>query len=635
MENYSLESEHGYMIDRQGGVHYIDGMLTENLILYSLTREYPFYSTITIESGTQYDDVLSTMSVYGVFLDNAAIARDFNFESRIVIVPFDAINIEDVASSLSKYLIEFYSRLCNDSIDIQELSTKRPKYIYFDGLTDYLVYRKIQSELLSQPMEKRWNQCILMFVDKVAYQKNVELIHSEQLLQSSKFFLKTVNQEDIYYFRRDDPLISPWCQTRDIEPLVKFNRLINTYKELIQKKETYFVFTFAEGLDNTLMAAFAAAFITHGKKSIMHVYAQDHAYEEYIFQFSTFDFGSIEQRISRLRSIGVENAIRVGMSKSKIPEMCVIRDIDYEFTYKVVELPKLLSLLKDTSRGYIYCTDADDFDSCGKVYQDCFDLYATDEDGEPLYSLQPVLETLGIPYVGYTQSPDYAKYTEFLYRVLRLVDQFVTDYNHFTTLRDLIVIQGPETSYIGVGKLNYQFRGDILSLGKTSQHILKNVPLPTELYDHRVMYDFGPDQIRALSQAYLRNFKPEELQGFTPMMLEVEPLDEDEVIMALYWACNDELAKLNRDYGISLFELLLANTFNYRVHKYLYPKMFTKGFKPFGFREFESNKSPLNIFGGFQYQISAQHSAYVRVYQEAFRTFPGRVRRVKDNGVQN
>lgn len=103
--------------------------------------------------------------------------------------------------------------------------------------------------------------------------------------------------------------------------------------------------------------------------------------------------------------------------------------------------------------------------------------------------------------------------------------------------------------------------------------------------------------------------------------------------MCLYWSCNDEQGSLKVDVGVNWCEMMLANAFNYRVSKYLYPKMFNdlKVFKPFGFRDFAASDSPLNIFGGFNYQYNSSRQSYeVKVFQEAFKTFPGAVRRIED-----
>lgn len=648
LDNYSLNEEHAYAIDAQGAIHFVDARNTEQLILYALTLRYPGFFTIVIDSGTMCDDVLAGMQVFGVFLDSAHITRENNYDSRLVIVPYAVFGPPPFNSAsferLQIYLLAYYHEMRRGLTmpSDEELCNNRPLYLYFDGLTDYLEYRQISQAFGKQHISTKWNQSAVVFIDTASYEANRAQIMRESLFRSIDFFLKDVPEDNVYHVESGDPILKHWTSSKREVPTTRFAHALETYRQICAIEEEYIVFTNMEILDNLIFASFAAAFITHGKKMIAHLPSQNATYEKYIFRFNEFEFGSLEQRISRLHQIGVENSVRVSMSSSDIQQLSVLRSVDYQFTYKVVELSKLLSLIDTSSGEPTYKTDADDFDSCGPIYSDCFDMGAVDNEGYALYSLVPILEALDIPFIQHIKAPTPGEPTpehyttlEYLNRVLRLVDQYVCNYSQYTTFRNLIIIQGPETSYIGVGNLEYLYRGDTMSLGSTDQYILQNVALPTQMYDHRIIFDFDEVGFKRILNAYNKHYYGNLPEGFAIQLAEVDPLTEQEIMMCLYWACDDEqcTVKFSADVGTHWCDMMLANSLNYRVYKYMYPIMFDKMkiFKPFGFRDFAVNDSPLNMFGGFNHSYdTSRQTYYVPIFQEAFRTFPGVVRRMEN-----
>ena len=637
MGQYSLVENNAHLKDENGRIHYVDAREARQWILYALARKYPYYGTVVIERGTDWDDDIKELAKYGVFLDTVLVSGEFNFEARMVILPFEALGSDHKdLEGLHRALMEYYKTLCENQIPDEELAKKSPEFLYLDGLEEYKLYREVR-KLLEK--EEIWKKTRLAFVDLEEYRKQQEEVLQEKLKESIDFYLKTLKPEEIYQVGRDDPLIKYWMNTSGEMAEAKFHTLLELYEQIISMPQTHFYFLFLDKIDTMVFAAFAAAFITHGKKLLVHISSQSRIYEQYILQFSRLDFGTIEQRLYRLQTLGNLSAgpdvytLRTCITASGNPSLGLLKNTYIDLKFKVVDMETLTGLVGKKDGKYIYRVDPDDFDSCGKIYtEEDFDFGEVDEEGDPKYSLQPVTKALGIPKILDGKQKPGSDYVEYMYRVLRLIDQYVCTYTHFTTLRDAIVVQGPNKSYIGVGSLESKFEGDLLSLGKDESYIIEDMELPAEMYDVRLIFNWSKEYLSRLQKAYASKYDGKDLAGFKLSYGTLPKLNRDEIYMCLYWACQHEIGNLNKKVDLDWTQLMMANTFNYWVSKYLFPVMFEtlKVFKPYGFREFSADKSPLNIFGGFNYRYDKRAMLFVQVYQEAFKAFPGSVRRLDD-----
>ena len=637
MGKYTLIPEHGYC--KEGDtIHYVE-LNTPQGILYVLTKEYPNYVSITIPDADIWRSQLLQLKNYGVYTVQNVVAHRYNFSDRLIIIPLSIIHSAlSNPESLKDYVIQHYQNINKSIADKME---RAPSYIYVDGLNDYEEYKKLRTWLKEESGEFFQNS-IIYFADYAQYKKFAEAEELSNVLSLVADFIESIPKDQKYEIRSDNEWIQDWVITKDLYS-TQFMLLRKLYQHIISIKEPYIVYYSRQSLHPQALAAFALAFITHGKKLIIADAGMLSAYENFIMKFCGFQFGTIEDRIDRFHELAVINSIRVFISHDGGHNLCVVRDADFSLKYQVVRLDKLLNLIREKDGKVIYKVDADEFDSCGEIYDTCFDFSLEDEDGEALYSIVDPITVLGLENCMDEGVPDSSLKTEgtqegrigvnTLYKVFRLIDQYIYGYTKFTTLRDCITIQGPENElYIGRAELSYQLYGDIISVGEKDGHIVPGAKLPNDMCDHSIIYDFDAEKVNMITTAYATKYFEPLPEDFEIYLAPIEVLTERQQMMALYWACKDVTQKVYmncEEVGLNVFDRGMANSTNYQMYQHMYPFLW-RNLRPYGFRDFTYNESPLNIYGGFRYSKSDNRSDMetVKLYLEAFKQFPGKFQRV-------
>jgi hypothetical protein len=645
-----LDEEKGVYIDKSGNPIYLYNCGAQFLVLYGLYHNYGRYGKViltdhavtedkTIASDeidetmdnnqlsiqafkSSLADTLDTLAKFNVYRESDPL-KTINFKNRLAVFDYVDVQKYGMIKILKEEAVTYYCGITHEKCDIPPEDII-PLYVYIDNLNSYTDFKRLNEELIQSRIST-----IIIFYNKQQYLDNREsFVDGGDLSSLDKF-------TGDYYILSES--LSELKDLKEVEMHTSEARVLSAYSAVMnmcqylaeQPQEYYYVSKYIDVSDELLLDAFAYSYYVSGKKPEICSDIGQRCYIWKLIRYSACDYGSICDRLQRFALMypdddaekEIISSLRLYMDDiSSAIMLCRVTSARPNLKYRVVKWNLLKSCID--SNGFVR-KDVDRLNLSGvssysqaevNIFEDRADVISRLIDPLVLFGLDKLdnsdnSSTKQISYTG-----------NYAYSAMRLIDQFCTKYELFTTLRDVIAftdVQGEV--YLGYATLDPQLTADVYRLC-TPVQIAKNIPIGYNTIDTKSLYGFKQgDSVDVgiwndIAQAYgypnqtIPDIYDSDIPQPTPLQLQ----------MGVWNSCT---RYSNASFkGNKFCYMNLGSSYNYNCCKIFLPSLFRQ-IKPFGFSELTQELSPINLYGGIQ-KSNGEDIDNVLLWRNLFKSVP-------------